>query len=64
MKKIHQYFGLALCWSLLCMVSCTKFLDEKSNKALSVPKTMTDLQSLLDAFGTINRGYSSTGEEA
>ncbi|WP_159729474.1 RagB/SusD family nutrient uptake outer membrane protein [Sphingobacterium sp. 18053] len=64
MKKIHLYFGLALYWSLLCMVSCTKFLDEKSNKALSVPKTINDLQALLDAYGTINSVYSSTGEEA
>ena len=63
MKKIHLYFGL-LCLSLSCILSCTKFLDEKSDKALSLPKSLTDLQALLDAYGTMNEVYSYAGEEA
>lgn len=61
MKKIVLYIGL-LC--LNCLLSCAKFLDEKSDKSLSIPKTLDDLQALLDAYSTMNLAYSWAGEEA
>lgn len=61
MKKIHLYIGL-LC--LNCLLSCTKFLDEKSDKSLSIPKTLDDLQALLDGYSNMNLAYSWAGEEA
>lgn len=63
MKKIFLYICL-LCTSVSCLVSCTKFLDEKSDKSLSLPKSLTDLQALLDAYGDMNEVYSYAGEEA
>lgn len=61
MKKIHLYIGL-LC--LNCLLSCTNFLDEKSDKSLSIPKTLDDLQALLDGYSNMNLAYSWAGEEA
>jgi len=61
MKKIMFYIGL-LC--LNGLLSCSKFLDEKSDKSLSIPKSLDDLQALLDGYSTINQAYSWAGEEA
>ncbi|WP_276346243.1 RagB/SusD family nutrient uptake outer membrane protein [Daejeonella sp. JGW-45] len=42
--------------------SCEKFLDEKADKKLAVPVTLTDLQSMLDNYGTLNHSMPSSGE--
>ena len=39
----------------LSFSSCQKFLDKKSSTGITVPKTLADLQSLLDASQTMNR---------
>ncbi|MGF7027769.1 MULTISPECIES: RagB/SusD family nutrient uptake outer membrane protein [Sphingobacterium] len=37
-----------LCCLLIIVVGCNKFLDEKSKSSLAVPKTLKDLQALMD----------------
>ncbi|MNJ92224.1 SusD family protein [compost metagenome] len=46
MKK--NRIQLLLCCLLLALVGCTKFLDEKSRSSLAIPKTVKDLQALMD----------------
>ncbi len=42
------------------MASCSKgWLDEKPSKSLVVPKTLKDLQGILDDYYTLNMGYGS-----
>ena len=43
-------------------VSCKKFLDEKQDQKLVVPKTVQDLQSLLEVWFTVNRYGPQMGE--
>jgi len=38
---------------LLLLISCNKFLDEKNNKKLVIPATLTDLQAILDNTNTL-----------
>lgn len=40
-------------------LDCKKFLDEKPDKALAVPKTLKDAQALLDNVSVMNTGISS-----
>jgi len=42
--------------------SCSKYLDIQSNDGLVIPKTLEDLQKLLDNTLTMNRGIGSMGE--
>src|SRR5690242_19674609 len=44
--------------------SCNKYLDAKPNKALSSPRTLQDLQGLLDYFPYMNNQCSDQGEIA
>lgn len=47
----------------LCLnMGCEKFLDEKSNQKLAVPKTLEDFQALLDNTLNINQSGPSEGE--
>lgn len=43
-----KYSTMILCCLLLALVGCNKFLDEKPNSSLAVPKTLKDLQALMD----------------
>jgi starch-binding outer membrane protein, SusD/RagB family len=44
-------------FSLLSLISCqNEFLEMKPDKALLIPKTLTDLQSLLDNTNIMNQG--------
>jgi hypothetical protein len=45
---------LMLLLSVSVMVSCTKYLEEKSNKSLVTPTKLEDLQALLDDATTMN----------
>lgn len=46
-----------LFFAFLSLFSCKKFLDEKPNKSLVVPKTTKDLQAILDNTITLNANY-------
>ena len=51
--------------AILMNCACTKnFLDEKPNKKIVIPGSLSDLQSLLDNDSKMNSGYPSAGEEA
>lgn len=53
MKTIKfRYLLFALC--VLSLSSCKKYLDQKSNDSLVVPKTLKDIQGILDDAATLN----------
>lgn len=47
---------------LILFAGCEKFLDEKSDKRLSVPTTVDDFQAMLNNFGNLNNDFLSAGE--
>lgn len=47
---------------LLSVLSCSDFLDEKSDMKLAVPETVADNQALLDTYGFINFDFASSGD--
>lgn len=47
---------------LLCLQSCSNFLETKPDTKLAIPNTFEDCQALLDGYGTINMGYPYVGE--
>ncbi len=53
---MKQYIYKLLIASLFCMASCTKFLEDKTNKTSTVPSTLEDMQALLDAGNQLNLG--------
>lgn len=58
-KYIIAIFVFLNCFFLL---SCKKYLDEKQDQKLVIPRTFQDLQSLLDNWFVINRNYPEAGE--
>ena len=58
MKKNIYILLLAICSTL---ASCKKFLDEKPDKKLLVPKSLEDFQSLLDGNFEMNLASTSAG---
>src|SRR5690606_18409825 len=47
---------------LLLHSSCSKYLDVQSNDGLVIPRSLEDLQKLLDNTLKMNRGIGSMGE--
>lgn len=41
---------------------CEKFLDEKSDKRLSVPTTIEDFQAMINNYGVLNNDFIAAGE--
>lgn len=59
----EKYYIITLSFSLAFLLSgCEKFLEEKSDKRLSIPVTLKDFQSLLNQSGIVNSNYISGGE--
>jgi tetratricopeptide (TPR) repeat protein len=50
------------CLVLLLVNSCQKFLDEPSDKKLAIPSKLSDLQAILDHFGSMNNFYPAALE--
>ncbi|MGV3764882.1 MAG: RagB/SusD family nutrient uptake outer membrane protein [Chitinophagaceae bacterium] len=48
--------------SLIWVVSCKKFLEEKSDKKLAVPETLSDYQALINSTSTLNVRYCGLAE--
>ena len=48
MKKIFLLFSLSS--AMLTVISCNRFLDEKSDSLLAVPETLDDNQAILDRY--------------
>jgi tetratricopeptide (TPR) repeat protein len=64
MKKVNSIISL-ICLTLLATAAgCKKFLDVKSDAKLVVPKTLSDIQGLLDDGNLMNIGKSPSFGEA
>ena len=48
MKKIFLLFSLSS--AMLTVISCNRFLDEKSDSMLAIPETLEDNQAILDRY--------------
>lgn len=46
----------------ILLSGCKKFLDEKPDKKLAIPNTLTDFQALLDQYALINNNDPAAGE--
>lgn len=55
-------FHLLYCSFLLLSSSCNKFLDEKPDIKMAVPKTLADCELLLNDYTTMNMSYPISGE--
>ncbi|WP_286857965.1 MULTISPECIES: RagB/SusD family nutrient uptake outer membrane protein [Sphingobacterium] len=64
MKKINKGLSIVLVTIAILLMynSCSKYLDIQSNDALVIPKSLEDLQKLLDNTLKMNRGIGSMGE--
>lgn len=60
--KIFNVTAACMLAVLTTLLSCDKFLSEKSDSSLVVPNTLTDLQALLDNSSARSSGYSSMSE--
>lgn len=58
---MKKFITIALL-TILVITGCKKFLDEKSDKKLAIPKSLTDLQSLFNNFNYINILDPTSGE--
>lgn len=47
---------------LFMFSSCSKFLEEKSDKSLGIPTTIDDFKAIMNDDYFLNNGYSSMGE--
>ncbi|GEM65971.1 membrane protein [Sphingobacterium faecium NBRC 15299] len=56
------YNRILLGMILLCLQSCSNFLETKPDTKLAIPNTFEDCQALLDGYGTVNTGYPYVGE--
>lgn len=50
------------CFTVLAATSCGKYLDKKSDSALVVPKSLADLQGLLNDYNLMNENTPALGE--
>lgn len=57
MYKIPFSTFVSLSVMTLILVSCNKFLEEKPDKKMVIPESVADLQSLMDNFSWVNKGY-------
>lgn len=58
MKRIAKIkYWVLLCMVIISMPACEKFLDEKTNQDLVVPKTLKDAQALLDLHTSLSAGH-------
>lgn len=55
-KWIMPFIGLFM------FSSCSKFLEEKSDKSLGIPTTIDDFKAIMNDDYFLNNGYSSMGE--
>ncbi|NML23003.1 RagB/SusD family nutrient uptake outer membrane protein [Pseudoflavitalea sp. G-6-1-2] len=59
MKKVSTIFMISIA---LFLISCNKFLDKKADATQAVPKTLNDLQALLDYTKISNFATPGSGE--
>ena len=61
MKKC-AYISSLSAFLLFLFAGCNKFLEEKSDKRLSVPTTIEDFQAMLNNYGGLNVNFIAAGE--
>ncbi|QNK64828.1 RagB/SusD family nutrient uptake outer membrane protein [Pedobacter sp. PAMC26386] len=61
-RKYKNAVTILVIGCLICFSGCKKFLDEKTNKKLAVPNTISDLQALMDNPSKINSSSPCSGE--
>ncbi|MHA6728393.1 RagB/SusD family nutrient uptake outer membrane protein [Chryseobacterium sp. A301] len=60
---MKKYFKLLFCvFVCIQLTNCRDFLNEKSDSKLSIIQDLSDIQALLDGFGTLNTLFVSDGE--
>lgn len=59
-KNVVKYISVAILF--ISGLGCKDFLDAKPDKNLAIPKTLADLQALLDNNTTMNTYYPAVGE--
>lgn len=60
MKKFYLLSSIILLLSSFHLISCKKYLEEKSDKSLSIPSTLNDLQAILDNYLIVNSALKLT----
>lgn len=60
MKKYISIYVWLL--SLMVFTSCKKFLEEKSDKKLAIPETLSDYQALINSTSTMNVRFCGLAE--
>ncbi len=50
---------LILCWTILSLTACKKYLDKKQNASAVVPSTLNDLQAIMDGEEMTDEGTPS-----
>lgn len=58
--KYHLLIGLIL--SVFLLASCKKYLNEKPDRSMNIPRSLNDLQRLLDNYGTMNASFPYSTE--
>ncbi|MDH5825824.1 RagB/SusD family nutrient uptake outer membrane protein [Sphingobacterium faecium] len=65
MKINHLFYILIIVSGCFIQLNCTdKFLDQKPDMTMAVPKTLADCQAMLDDYARMNTGYPDHGEGA
>lgn len=64
MKNKRIVFVILAFHFAIAFISCKKYLDEKSDKSLVIPQTVSDFQGLLDDLTIMNLITPSRGETA
>ena len=60
---MKKYINIYVCLLLLMgLSSCKKFLEEKSDKKLTIPQTLSDYQALINSTSTMNMRYCGLAE--
>lgn len=62
MKQQYKFALSILIATTLLLSACTKYLDTKPNQAVSVPNSLSDLQSLLDTYYKLNNADPGSSE--
>lgn len=60
---MKKYISIYVCLlSLIGLASCKKFLEEKSDKKLAIPETLSDYQALINSTSTMNVRFCGLAE--
>lgn len=64
MRRLNNIYSFSFLFVIIFNCSCSKILNEKSDKSLGLPNSIESLQNLLDFATTMNKSSASWGEGA